>query len=59
MPQEISGVLPTDTLSTGGISRAWVSARHGRRAIDRRYEGVLSGRRALWIGRQHAIRGAL
>ncbi|EEV17621.1 hypothetical protein CAMGR0001_0452 [Campylobacter gracilis RM3268] len=33
------------TLSTGGTGRAWVSARHGRRAIDRRHEGVLSGRR--------------
>nr|WP_314441691.1 hypothetical protein [uncultured Campylobacter sp.] len=59
MPQEMSGVLSTDALSTSGTGRAQVSARHGGRAIDRRHEGVFERTAALWIGRQRAIRGAL
>ncbi|WP_298029627.1 hypothetical protein [uncultured Campylobacter sp.] len=36
----MSGVLSTDTLSTGSTGRAIGKRRHGRRAIDRRYESV-------------------
>lgn len=58
MPQEMSGVLPTDTLSKGSTGRAWVSAGMADALSIDGMKVCLSGR-ALWIGRQRAIRGAL